>query len=106
LATFWRYVDNQFHIHFLQHNNGYDVYVVHRHKYEHCAECHDLLRDCDCSRDLLDCSVNSHLDAEIRDKNCPVHIHNLDDGNRDLNWSHDSDYGESKHNFDVLYDDE
>jgi hypothetical protein len=46
------------------------------------------------------------LDAEIRDKNCPVHIHNLDDGKRDYNSSNDSDYGEPNNNFDVLHDDE
>jgi hypothetical protein len=105
-STQWRYLGNHFHIHFFEHNDKYDIYVVHRHKYAHCAECHDLPSNCDCSRDLLDCSVNSHLDAEIRDNVCPVHIHNLDDGKRDHNWSNDSDYGEPNHNFDILHDDE
>jgi len=84
---------SSFHIHFLEHNNGYDVYVVHRHNYEYCANCHDLPRDHDYFHDLLECSVNSHLEINTRDEDCPVHIYNLDDGNRDHNWSNDSDYG-------------
>ena len=54
----------------------------------------------------MECSVNSHFDIEIRDNDCPVHIYNLDDGNRDHNWSNDDNYGEPNHNFDVLHDDE
>jgi hypothetical protein len=46
------------------------------------------------------------LDIEAGGDDCSLHIHKLDDGNRDHNWSDNSDYCERNRNFDVLHDDE